>query len=661
MDLGVCYYPEHWPEARWATDAATMKELGLSRVRVGEFAWSRLEPARGDFRFDWLRRAIDTLGEAGLGVIMCTPTATPPKWLVNERPDILPTGEDGRVRGFGSRRHYSHSSSAYREESQRITRAVVEAFGDHPAVVGWQTDNEYGCHDTVEDYGPEAARAFRDWLEVKYGTVDALNAAWGNVFWSMEYGSFGDVDLPRGAVTELNPAHRLDFQRFSSDQVVAFDAEQVAIIRAGSPGRFVCHNTMGVSLDFDHHDLGEQQDMLAWDSYPLGFLEQSAASDLHKQNHATAGDPDFQAFHHDLYRGAAPHWGVMEQQNGPVNWAPVNPAPAQGMVRLWTLEAWAHGASLVSYFRWRQCPFAQEQNHSGLLRVDGALSPGGREVEGLAAEIASLPPRDTAPKAAALVFSYPAEWVSRIQPQGAGWSYWQLVQTFYRALREAGLNIDVVAPGADLSPYKMVVVPSLPIAKPDHFRSVTAPILFGPRTGSKTDSFTIPDTLPPGDMAELLPLRVTRWQTFREGMRIGVDDLSGSEPAMLSVTHWLEDVELTGPAEALARTFVDDAPVWVKSGHRHYLGAWPTDEFADRIIARLADEAGLTRIPLRNGLRIRKIGGGRALAVNYGPTATQAFGTWLHAAGGAAVVEDLDPGTIEYDALAPDMSPAKQG
>ena len=274
MHLGTCYYPEHWPRTRWPEDARQMRELRITHVRIGEFAWSRLEPARDEFRWEWLDDAVSVLGEAGLRVILCTPTATPPKWLVDERPDILPTGRDGRIRGFGSRRHYSFSSPSYREESRRITRAVAERYGKNPHIVGWQTDNEYGCHDSVRDYGPAARDAFRVWLEAKYGSVDALNAAWGNVFWSMDYGSFDEVEVPAGAVTEINPAHRLDFARFSSDQVLSFDAEQCAILRDLSPGRWLSHNVMGISLDFDHFALGRHHDMLAWDSYPLGFLEQ---------------------------------------------------------------------------------------------------------------------------------------------------------------------------------------------------------------------------------------------------------------------------------------------------------------------------------------------------------------------------------------------------
>ncbi|MFY8099388.1 MAG: beta-galactosidase, partial [Allorhizobium sp.] len=175
--LGVCYYPEHWDESRWKTDARRMRELGISFVRIGEFAWSRLEPSRGNFTFEWLDRAIDVLHEAGLKVVLGTPTATPPKWLVDECPDIIPYDEQGRPRGFGSRRHYTFSSETWWKESARIVEVVAKRYGEHPGIVGWQTDNEYGCHDTTVSWGPEDLKSFKRWLRLRYQSTDQLNEA----------------------------------------------------------------------------------------------------------------------------------------------------------------------------------------------------------------------------------------------------------------------------------------------------------------------------------------------------------------------------------------------------------------------------------------------------------------------------------------------------
>ena len=432
MRLGVCYYPEHWPQDWWADDAKRMAAMGLTRVRIGEFAWSRIEAEPGCYDWDWLDRAVDTLHAADLGIIMGTPTATPPKWLVDQMPDMIAVDAKGRPRRFGSRRHYCFSHQGYRAQAARITSAMAARYGQHPAIVAWQTDNEYGCHDSVLSYSVAATAGFRDWLRVKYYGPDALNTAWGSVFWSQEYRTFEEVDLPNLTVTEPNPAHVLDFRRYASDQVVAFNRIQVDIVRAASPGRDIVHNFMGFFTQFDHHALSRDLDVATWDSYPLGFLEQFWFLDAEKQAFAQQGHPDIAAFHHDLYRGCAKgRWWVMEQQPGPVNWARFNPAPLPGMVRLWTLEAMAHGAELVSYFRWRQAPFGQEQMHAGLLRPDRIDDVGAHEARQAAADIDAIGASGAPPKSVALIFSYESDWVADIQPQGEGFgALWDRVCGF---------------------------------------------------------------------------------------------------------------------------------------------------------------------------------------------------------------------------------------
>ncbi len=489
--LGVCYYPEHWPKDRWKIDAAMMREAGIEFVRIGEFAWSRLEPTAGDLRLDWLAEAIDTLHEAGLKVVLGTPTATPPKWLVDTMPDMLAVDAQGRPRGFGSRRHYCFSHEPYQRECDRIVTLLATRFGEHPAIAAWQTDNEYGCHDTVISYSAAARNAFRRWLSAKYQSIERLNDAWGNVFWSMEYGSFDEIELPNLTVTEANPAHRLDFRRFSSDQVVQFNRLQVEIIRKHSPGRTILHNFMGSVTDFDHYRLCEDLDAASWDSYPLGFLERDTADEAHKLKYMRVGDPDMQAFHHDLYRACGRgRWWVMEQQPGPVNWAPWNPAPLPGAARLWAYEAFAAGAEVVSYFRWRQAPFAQEQQHEALLLPDGSPNEAYDVCKTVTAELATLDARVSLQRAdVALVFDYESDWAWSIQPQGKDFRYLDLVLAFYRALRQAGLSIDVVPPtAAAVEGRKLVVMPGLMSPSAELVAALDASegfLLAGPRSGAK--------------------------------------------------------------------------------------------------------------------------------------------------------------------------------
>ena len=592
MRLGTCYYPEHWPEDWWADDARRMVAMGLSRVRIGEFAWRRIEPEPGQYDWDWLDRAVETLHVAGLGIILGTPTATPPRWMLDTLPDMLAVDADGRPRKFGSRRHYCFSHEGYRAECVRIVAAMAARYGRHPAIVAWQTDNEYGCHDTAISYSDAAASGFRAWLAAKYRSTDALNTAWGNVFWSMDYSDFDQIDPPNLTVTEPNPAHVLDWRRFSSDQVVSFNRLQADILRAASPDRDIVHNYMGFFTQFDHHAVSRDLDVASWDSYPLGFLEQFNMFNAdEKARYARQGHPDIAAFHHDLYRGMTGRMWVMEQQPGPVNWARYNPAPLPGMVRLWTLEAMAHGAELVSYFRWRQAPFAQEQMHSGLLRPDRTDDVGAHEARAAAADIAAIGALAPAPKSVALVFSYEADWTIATQPQGASFTYLDLAFAMYTALRRLGLNVDIVAPDTDVSGYAMIVVPTLPILDAP-LADVAVPILFGPRTGSKTGNFAIPDSLPPGPLQKKLPIRVTRVESSRD------------EP------RWREHVE--------AAPGVSECDGVYRKDNIRYLSRWPDAVQLAALFTDMAREAGIATTILPADLRIRRAGN-LTFAFNYGP------------------------------------------
>ncbi|SPO46269.1 related to beta-galactosidase [Moesziomyces antarcticus] len=685
LHFAVDYYPAQWPEFLWEDDAAKMANATLSYARISEFDWAILEPTDGTYDWSLLDNSIEALHKQGVKVILGTPTATPPIWAVKKY-DILGADAQGRVRKFGSRRHYSTSSPDYRMLSKRFVEAMAKRYGQHDAVVGWQIDNELGCHGTVRTYDNNARTRYQQWLADKYNNnITLYNEMEGRVFWSSTYQSFDQVDLPMLEVTESSPAGRLDFYHFSSDMTIEYAKMQVDIIRKHSD-KAITTNFMGAFLDFDHFKLARETglDLATWDSYPLGNTEQFAwISDSDKVKYGRTGTPDFQALHHDLYRGVAGAaynktagpFGIMEQQPGPVNWAPYNPSPKLGMVRLWQHETFAHGGSMSNIFRWREVPFAQEQMHAAMLRRDNVPDHAYLEQQQVVHE--DLPKmmslfesndsqkRDVADNApvqtktegqadVALVFDYAAQWLMEAEPQSGTWSvdmegfespsmqYFPLVLNWYSALRRLGLNVDVVGPSTPLEGYKMVAVPSMPILSKEfvetwsNYKGVS---VFGPRSASKVAALSIPDGLPPsnGPVRDVLPMKVTRVETIKEGF----GDMISYGGQQYNVSGWVEWIECERDGKnasvsidqsATYYGYRDGAPATCgnKDGDKqtHYVSAYTPVEFLVSYLGDIAGSAGVktlfgempqgSKTDLGKDLRFRR--NGNALwAFNYGP------------------------------------------
>ncbi len=602
-ELGVCYYPEHWPEEMWATDAENMHKNGISWVRIAEFAWSRIEPSSGVFEWNWLDKIVDILGNNGLKIVMCTPTATPPKWLVDQMPDMVAIDENGQTRKFGSRRHYSFSHIGYQKESQRITKAIAERYGQNNFVKAWQTDNEFGCHETTYSWCLSTLQEFRIWLKKKYQNIDELNKSWGNVFWSMEYRSFEEIELPNLTVTEANPSHNFDFRKFSSDQVKNFNYQQVKILNDYSPGRPISHNFMGHFTEFDHREICKDLNIAAWDSYPLGFLQnmQTIAREDKKllEDCYNIGDPDFQSYHHDLYRGMGRLW-IMEQQPGPVNWARYNPIPVAGAVRMWTWEAFAHDAEVVSYFRWRQAPFAQEQMHAGLMYRDNTPSIGSHEAMQVSNEIQMLNLPETQKSEIALLHDYEACWITELDGQTEDFHYTRLMIDFYKSVRVNGGSLDIVGKKADFAGYKLIIVPSFVHLEADIFKKMVssgAKILAGPRTGIKNRNFQIPENL----SLEGLGYKVKRVDALPYELPIEVEwkGIKGK------LHVWREQGDSSGVSEGRSE---DGFPVITSGNQGSYLCGWPDETLLSSIMKDQMTTAGLKPITLPEYLRVRQRG-----------------------------------------------------
>jgi beta-galactosidase len=611
MKLGVCYYPEHWPAARWPIDAQMMREAGITVVRIGEFAWQRMEPAEGRFTWDWLDEAIATLQAVGLEIVLCTPTAAPPAWLTHDYPDVLPVDAEGRVRNAGARRHYCATSPTYRQLSERIVWAMAERYGRQAPIVGWQIDNEFGCYDTTRCYCDRCAAAFREWLRRKYGTLDTLNEAWGTVFWSQTYDAWAQIAPPMLTVAPANPSHVLDWYRFSSDSVVAYQQLQIDILRQHCSGQFITTNFMGTFPDLDAYRMAAALDFISWDSYPTGYAETSGpalymADDPRPAAAYDVGDPYVTGFCHDLMRGlkaGAPFW-VMEQQAGHINWASENPAIRPGAVRLWTWHDLAAGADAVVYFRWRACRYGLEQYHSGLLRHDAAPDLGYRELLGMKDEQPVMRSVEGARVRAevALLADYSDLWAFDLQPHNHAITYWRHLFAYHRALIRAGVPVDVVAKDAALSRYRLVIAPGLHLADDALAERLTAYVqaggwlVLGARSGFKAPTNLVTDRPLPGSFRDLAGATVEAWHSLPPGIAYGLTDPSRPD---LKATVWAEGLS---PAGARAVLTYSDGPLAglaaitrhaVGRGHAVYAGLWPTTAMLESLLRWLLPNAGV--------------------------------------------------------------------
>ncbi|GAP62711.1 beta-galactosidase [Ardenticatena maritima] len=612
--FGVAYYPEHWPETRWATDARLMREAGIDTVRLAEFAWAQMEPAPGDYTFDWLDRAVELFAQEGFRIIMCTPTAAPPAWLVQRYPDMLPVDDQGRRRAFGSRRHVCPNHAGFHAETERIVRVLGERYGAHPAVIGWQLDNEWGGGRSTRCYCPNCVAAFRRWLQARYGSLDALNDAWGADFWSQRYTAWEQIGAPILTVSTPNPSHVLDYYRFMSDAWVAYQQRQIDVLRPLLPeGRFITHNFMGLFDEIDYHALAQPLDFITWDSYPTGhedrWSEKVYTPDETPPPHAyDTGDPFITEMAHDVMRGLQnkPFW-VMEQQCGFINWGFYNQAPRPAVIRLWSWQAVAHGADALVYFRWRAVRYAQEQFHSGLLRHDGEPADGWHVVRRLQAERALLERLQATqtPAEVAMLLAYDDLWALDLQPHHREFRYWRHFGAYYRALRRAGVDVDIVAPRADLSRYKLVIAPTLYLvddALAAHLHAYVAQgghLVLGVRSGFKTPTNLVTEAPLPGALRALVGARVEAWHSLppTTTYRARFDHLHETP-----IHLWAEALT---PETAAPVGFYTTSPLAphaamtehvVGKGLVTYVGVWPSRALLDTFVPHWLDRAHVARL-----------------------------------------------------------------
>lgn len=578
---GGDYNPDQWPEEVWDDDVRLMKKAGVNLVSVGIFSWAKIETSEGVYDFDWLDRIISKLGEAGIAVDLASATASPPMWLTQSHPEVLWKDYRGDVCQPGARQHWRPTSPVFREYALKLCRAMAEHYKDNPYVVAWHVSNEYGCHNRF-DYSEDAERAFQKWCEERYGTIDAVNDAWGTAFWAQRMNDFTEIVPPRfiGDGNFMNPGKLLDFKRFSSDALKAFYVAERDALAEITPDLPLTTNFMvsatGSVLDYD--DWGREVDFVSNDHY---FIPGEAHLDE-------------LAFSASLVDGIARKdpWFLMEHSTSAVNWRPVNYRKEPGQLVRDSLAHVAMGADAVCYFQWRQSKAGAEKFHSAMVPHTGEDSTVFRDVCELGADLNTLADNGLlgtklAKSKVAVVFDYESEWATEhtATPTQKVHHVDEPLQWF-RALADHGVTADVVPVSSNWDEYEVVVLPSVYILSEETTRRVRDYVANGGRlivtyyTGLSDEKDHVWLGGYPGSIRDVVGVRVEEFMPMGDDFpgvpgRLGLSngavahdiaDVIGSVDRSATVLETFRDDPWTGMDGApaiVANTFGEGRSVYV--------------------------------------------------------------------------------------------------
>ena len=601
---GGDYNPDQWPEEVWDDDVRLMKKAGVNLVSVGIFSWAKIETSEGVYDFDWLDRIINKLGEAGIAVDLASATASPPMWLTQAHPEVLWKDYRGDVCQPGARQHWRPTSPVFREYALKLCRAMAEHYKGNPYVVAWHVSNEYGCHNRF-DYSEDAERAFRKWCEERYGTIDAVNDAWGTAFWAQRMNDFTEIVPPRfiGDGNFMNPGKLLDFKCFSSDALKAFYVAERDALAEITPDLPLTTNFMvsaaGSVLDYD--DWGREVDFVSNDHY---FIPGEAHLDE-------------LAFSASLVDGIARKdpWFLMEHSTSAVNWRPVNYRKEPGQLVRDSLAHVAMGADAVCYFQWRQSKAGAEKFHSAMVPHTGEDSAVFRDVCELGADLNALADNGLlgtklAKSKVAVVFDYESEWASEhtATPTQKVHHVDEPLQWF-RALADHGVTADVVPVSSNWDDYEMVVLPSVYLLSEETTRRVRDYVVGGGRlvvtyyTGISDEKDHVWLGGYPGSIRDVVGVRVEEFMPMGDDFPGVPDHLELSNG---TVAHDIADVigSVDGSATVL-ETFRDDpwtgmdgAPAIVANtfgeGRSVYVGARLGRDGIAKSLPEILESLGMT-------------------------------------------------------------------
>ena len=612
LRYGGDYNPEQWTRETWIDDIALMKQAGINLVSIGIFSWALLEPREGEYDFSFLDDIMGLLSDAGIDVDLGTPTASPPAWFFKKYPWSRPITRDGMPLGFGSRGMASPSSAEYRRAAAAITGQLAARYREHPALVMWHVHNEYGAP-VSECYSEQSMLAFREWLKTRYGTLDALNEAWGTTFWGQRYGEWDEIDAPRTSASVTNQTQRLDFKRFSSDALLECYTTERDVIRRFTPQLPVTTNFMVTNCpSVDYWKWAKEVDIVANDHY-------LKAERL--DNHILLSmDADLSR---SLARSAP--WILMEHSTSAVNWQPRNIAKRPGEMARNSLAHLARGADGIMFFQFRASRYGAEKFHSAMLPQAGKDSRIWREVVELGDDLASLKVvRGSRVEArVAILWDVESFWAQDLDwHPSEDLDHRERIEAFYTALWQRGVTVDFAHPHDDLSGYDLVLAPSLYLIDTAGTASIRSYVDGGGHllvsyfSGIVDENDAVHDGAYPGAIADILGIRIEEFLPFYADQAASLNDGSTG-------TVWADDLRLT-TADAVA-SFVDGPASGKPAITRNPFGegaAWYVSTKLDPagldslIDATLVD-AGIVSTPLPEGLEVVARSDGRTSHTFY--------------------------------------------
>jgi beta-galactosidase len=611
MYLGVDYYPEQWDESLLDADLDTILEMGGNVIRIGEFSWHLMEKTEGSYDFSFFDRVIAKAKEKGLSVIMGTPTATIPAWLVKKYPDILSEFEYGQKRSFGGRHVYCFHSPVMYEYTEKIVRNLVEHYKEETVIVAWQIDNEIGHEGSDICYCAKCRRAFQKFLEKKFqGDIDRLNDTYGTTFWSQEYNSFDEIPTPKATITTHNPGLRMDWERFRNKSIVDFIDFQAKLIKEIAPNANVMHDFPGGGLEkhVDYSQVAESIDTVAFNNYPVWGGQKEPI------------EPHEIAFGLDYIRGfQRKNFWITEAIMGAQGHDVTGFLPRPNQAKMWSWQGMAHGCDSLMYFRYRGATKGAEQFCYGILDADNVKRRKFYEVQDFFHTVRKYEDALTKPikPEAAILYDYDSLAAFRIQRQSILLDCQQEMKKIYKIFYEKNVPMDVISAKADFSEYKVIVIPQMIVVNPEiqarveQFAAAGGTVVMTYRTAVKDMDNNVPfgETAPVGynDFAGVKVVETESLQVTDGFPLAGCGEFAGSN----GVGGIFRDMLEVDGAEVLYRyddTFYTDfAAVTRKayaSGMVYYIGCGLEEKLSRQIFETIMKDNNIEMIDSPKGVEV---------------------------------------------------------